>query len=65
MKVGATARPRQLRRYGEELRHLVRLTIHDEQNILSNSDLREFWRAWLFPSSFDKDSDFGAITFSR
>jgi hypothetical protein len=59
------APPRQLNRCAEQLRHVFRLTIHDEQNVSLDFDLREFLGALLWKSSFGEDCGFGAITFSR
>jgi hypothetical protein len=52
---------RQPRRWPEELGHVFRLSIRDEQNIRADSDLRELCRALLFRFSFVNDGDSGSI----
>ena len=52
-------------RFAEQLRHVFRLSICDEQNIRLDSDLGELLRTLLFPFSFVNDSDVGSIAFCR
>lgn len=51
--------------WAEELSHMFRLTICNEQIIRLDCGLREFLRPLLFPFSFVNDSDVGSIACCR